>query len=209
MPSSSAIHRARPLQPPTVESPRRQRGLSEQSIVTAAIEIIGEHGVEGLSMRRLSHRLGVTLGATYKHVPHKHALLKLVAQELYSRIEPPDPSKDEFEQAKLVMRQVHDTLSAYPGMAAYIAQHVPEFSSVDLANLIMDPLRTAGLSEAEARRITLALILINGGHMLTVVPPEGKKEMAAALETGMDFILAGGRAAITESTPLAVPPDDR
>lgn len=166
--------------------------------MAAAIEIIGKRGVEGLSMRRLSERLRVTLGATYKHVPHKHALLKLVAQELYSRIEPPSRSEDEFDQARLVMREVHDTLSAFPGMAAYIAQHIPEFSSVDLAALIIDPLKDAGLSDAEARRVTLALILINGGHMLTAVPPSMEGEMAAALDLGVDFILAGARAAVKQ-----------
>ena len=108
-----------------------RQALSKPIIVAAAIEIIAERGVEGLSMRHLSERLGVALGATYKHVPDKHTLLRLVAEVLYARIEPADDVVDEFEQAKSVMLQVHEVLAAHPGMAEYIAQHVPEFSSVN------------------------------------------------------------------------------
>ncbi|MGE3833868.1 MAG: TetR family transcriptional regulator [Acidimicrobiia bacterium] len=39
-------------------------GLSEQAIVAAAVEILGERGVAGLTMRELSTHLGVALGAT-------------------------------------------------------------------------------------------------------------------------------------------------
>ena len=115
-------------------------GLSERVIVAAAIEIIAERGVDGLSMRLLSERLGVALGATYKHVANKHTLLQMVAEALYARIEPASDDLDEFEQAKSVMLEVHRVLAAHPGMADYIAQHVPEFTSVNLVKLITGPL---------------------------------------------------------------------
>ncbi len=169
-------------------------GLSERVIVAAAIEIIAERGVDGLSMRLLSERLGVALGATYKHVANKHALLQMVAEALYARIEPASDNLDEFEQAKSVMLQVHRVLAAHPGMADYIAQHVPEFTSVNLVKLITGPLCAAGLTPAEANRITLALVLLNGGHMLVRIPPELQDEAAEAFEEGVDLILRGARA---------------
>ena len=46
------------------------------------------------------------------------------------------------------MLQIHDLLAAYPGMAAHIAQNVPEFTSARVASLISDPLQAAGLSRA-------------------------------------------------------------
>jgi AcrR family transcriptional regulator len=108
----------------------RSPGLDKQSIVSAALDIIAERGVAGLSMRLLSQRLGVSLGATYRHVPNKDDLLRLVAADLYARITPADdPGGDEFDQAKHVMLQIHDLLAAYPGMAAHIAQNLPEFTS--------------------------------------------------------------------------------
>jgi AcrR family transcriptional regulator len=179
-------------EPPAVfdQSP----GLDKQSIVSAALEIIAERGVPGLSMRVLSQRLGVALGATYRHVPDKNELLRLVARELYARIKPADDCDDEFEQAKRVMLQIHDLLAAYPGMAAHIAQNVPEFYSASVASLISDPLQAAGLSRAEADRIVFALVLLNAGHMLFRVPAELEEEAAAAFQEGVDLILSGARA---------------
>jgi AcrR family transcriptional regulator len=170
--------------------------LSERIIVTTALEIIAERGVDGLSMRLLSERLGVALGATYKHVPNKHALLQMAAEALYARIEPAADDIDEFEQAKSVMLQVHEVLAAHPGMAEYIAQHVPEFSSVNVVKLITGPLCAAGLSPDEANRITLVLVLLNGGHMLVRMPQELEKEAAEAFEDGVDLILRGAQSRI-------------
>jgi AcrR family transcriptional regulator len=170
--------------------------LSERIIVDASIEIIVERGVEGLSMRLLSERLGVALGATYKHVPDKHTLLRLVAEVLYSRIEPAADAVDEFDQAKSVMLQVHDVLAAHPGMAEYIAQHVPEFSSINVAKLLVGPLCAGGLSPDEASRITFALILLNGGYMLVRMPAELQHEAAEAFADGVDLILRGARARV-------------
>ena len=93
----------------------------------------------------------MALGASYRHVPNKHELLRLVAAELYASVEQADGSDgDKFEQAKRVMIQVHDVLAAYPGMAAHIAQNVPEFTSARVASLITGPLRAGGLSQGEA-----------------------------------------------------------
>jgi len=169
-------------------------GLDERTIVAAALDIIAERGVAGLSMRLLSQRLGVALGATYRHVPTKDALLRLVAADLYARITPADDTHgDEFDQAKHVMLQIHDVLSAYPGMAAHIAQNVPEFTSERLTSLITDPLQAAGLSADEAARIVFTLILLNAGHMLIRVPAGLEDEAAAAFEEGVDLILRGAQ----------------
>ena len=172
----------------------RAPGLDKGAIVAAALDIIAERGVAGLSMRVLSQRLGVALGATYRHVPNKDELLRLVAADLYGRVEPADETDgDEFDQAKHVMLQIHDVLAAYQGMAAHIAQNIPEFTSVRLASLITDPLQAAGLSADEAGRIVFTLVLLNAGHMLIRVPAGLEDEASAAFEEGVDLILRGAQ----------------
>ncbi len=99
------------------------------------------------------------------------------------------------------MLQIHDVLGAYPGMAAHIAQNVPEFTSERLTSLITDPLQAAGLSADEAGRIVFTLILLNAGHMLIRVPAGLEDEAAAAFEEGVDLILR--RCADAQSTPLS------
>jgi AcrR family transcriptional regulator len=172
----------------------RAPGLGKDAIVAAALAIIAERGVAGLSMRVLSQRLGVALGATYRHVPNKDELLRLVAAHLYAQIRPADDTDgDGFDQAKHVMLQIHDVLAAYPGMAAHIAQNIPEFTSEHLARLITDPLQAAGLSADEAGRIVFTLILLNAGHMLIRVPAGLEDEAAAAFEDGVDLMLRGAQ----------------
>src|SRR6202035_4825721 len=128
----------------------RAPGLDKDAIVAAALQIIAERGVAGLSMRVLSQRLGVALGATYRPVPKRAELLPLAAPYLYAQIRPADDTDgDGFDQAKHVMLQIHDVLAAYPGMAAHIAQNIPEFTSEHLARAVTDPLQPPGLSADE------------------------------------------------------------
>ena len=45
-----------------------------EEIVAVARELLESEGPDGLSMRRIAGRLGITAGALYKHVPDKRAL---------------------------------------------------------------------------------------------------------------------------------------
>jgi AcrR family transcriptional regulator len=169
--------------------------LSEGAIVAAALKLLAEQGVDGLTMRELSARLGVSLGATYRHVRSKHELLKLVTQDLYSRIEPGNPSTDGFEQAKVVMLQVHDLIGAYPGLAGYIGHHMGEFSSLPVSKILVDPLCDAGLKEEDAYRVIMALILFTSGHLLIrgSVPEWVGMDKQAMFTEGLDLLVDGAR----------------
>ena len=59
--------------------------LSREAIIVAAREMVIEVGVEGVSLRPLAARLGVTVGALYAHVDDKLQLLRLVAADQYGR----------------------------------------------------------------------------------------------------------------------------
>ena len=52
--------------------------LDRETVVRAAIELADTEGLERVSMRRLSNRLGVTPMAIYYHLPNKDALLDVV-----------------------------------------------------------------------------------------------------------------------------------
>ena len=54
-------------------------GLSQAQIIDAAYAMLGEHGLAGLSMRRLAQDLGVQPGALYYYVASKQDLLAAVA----------------------------------------------------------------------------------------------------------------------------------
>ncbi len=59
--------------------------LTRDAIIDAAREMVIEVGAEGVSLRPLAAKLGVTVGALYAHVEDKQQLLHLVAADQYRR----------------------------------------------------------------------------------------------------------------------------
>jgi AcrR family transcriptional regulator len=60
----------------------RQRTLSVERIVEAALTLVDRDGLEGLSMRRLGTDLAAGATSIYWHVPNKDALLDLIVDRL-------------------------------------------------------------------------------------------------------------------------------
>jgi AcrR family transcriptional regulator len=54
-------------------------GDLRQALVDAAIQVVARHGADGLSLRELARRLGVSHQAPYRHFADKRALLEAVA----------------------------------------------------------------------------------------------------------------------------------
>ena len=55
------------------------------AIVAAAIEVIDEHGLDGVSLRAIAARLGIRQPALYHHFASKAGLLDAVADEVLDR----------------------------------------------------------------------------------------------------------------------------
>ena len=69
--------------------------LSEEAVVDAALALIAERGLEGLSMRALGERVGVEAMSLYHWFPAKERLLDAVADRLLAKVEmPPLPSTE-------------------------------------------------------------------------------------------------------------------
>jgi AcrR family transcriptional regulator len=66
----------------------RQRGLSRDRLVDAALELINEEGLDALSMRALADRLEVKAASLYWHVRDRRELLELLAESIVESIAP-------------------------------------------------------------------------------------------------------------------------
>ena len=172
--------------------------LTEGEIVAAAFEIVEESGVESLTMRRLSSKLGVALGATYHHVPNKHALLVLIADELYGRIEIPERVDGDWRsQIRELLLNVTEVMGAYPGVAAYIMRHPEEIPLVAVMGATGDVLDCAGLYDAASERVLSALFFylagtIVSGVITTLRPPDmSSEEVMARFADGLEVVLNG------------------
>jgi AcrR family transcriptional regulator len=82
-------HRERGAQPP-----RRDRGLSREEIVRAAIVLADAEGLEAISMRRLARDLRAGAMSLYYHVGSKEELLEAMREALETEIEIPEPTGD-------------------------------------------------------------------------------------------------------------------
>jgi len=60
----------------------RQKGLTRERLVEAALELINDEGLEGLSMRALADRLEVKAASLYWHVRDRRELLELLAESI-------------------------------------------------------------------------------------------------------------------------------
>jgi AcrR family transcriptional regulator len=175
-----------------VDRPDGRLGLTEAAIVSEALQIIEERGVDGLTMRLLSDRLGVALGATYRHVANKHALLQLVARVLYSQVsETVDDKRGGLDRTRWLLIRFRDVFGRYPGMASYLADHLSELGSPELLKSITEALLAAGLSPKGAARVTRTLFFYTAGAMLTSIPDETAQEASEHFAAGLDLVLRG------------------
>jgi TetR/AcrR family transcriptional regulator, tetracycline repressor protein len=76
----------------------KRRPLDRDRVVRAALELLDEVGLEGLSMRRLADRLGVQAASVYWHVRDKEELLDLVFDRVIGEIEVPEPNPSRWRE---------------------------------------------------------------------------------------------------------------
>jgi len=101
------------------EGGRGRRGLSQDAIVGAALEIVDADGLDALSMRRVAQRLGTGPASLYVHLGGKEELLALVLDRVYGEVplpEAPDPA-DWRAQAEGLLTAERDALAAHGDLA--------------------------------------------------------------------------------------------
>jgi TetR/AcrR family transcriptional regulator, tetracycline repressor protein len=67
----------------------KEAGLSRGRLVTKALRLVQEEGLDALSMRRLADRLNVKAASLYWHVRDRRELLELLAESILGRVAAP------------------------------------------------------------------------------------------------------------------------
>jgi AcrR family transcriptional regulator len=137
--------------PPPAEVAKRGKPpvLTEKEIVDAALAIISQEGLDGLSMRRLSRELGRSAMAPYWHVADKRELLHLVAREVLAEVEVPALDSGPWEdRLRTVIDEIDLRLRHYPGIAEILFARM-QSSDRRLILGIMEILLSAGFSDTD------------------------------------------------------------
>ncbi len=89
----------------------RRTPLSRDAIVDAAVRVLDRHGVDGLTIRRLSDELGTGAASIYWHIAGKRELAELVYDHILGEIElPPIDLSQWREQLRASARSSFDVM---------------------------------------------------------------------------------------------------
>jgi len=186
--------------PPIAQAPLVRAGaLSEAEILDVAIAIIEEHGVDGLTMRQLSTRLGVALGATYHHVKNKDALLVLVAQSLFDRVEIPavDDPRDWTIQIREVLLILTVVFTGQGELAAWVLAHFEATEPSEIMIRMRGMLADAGFGPDATEEALVPFFFYVAGMLVGGFTNFGDEQTTRQLrrnfERGLDIILTGIR----------------
>jgi TetR/AcrR family tetracycline transcriptional repressor len=175
--SSTTDARARSLwfDPPTNDHDRRPR-LTRDRVVTEALAVIAEDGVQALTMRSLAARLGVVPGAVYRHVRSKQQLQDLLLDGVLAEVDVNlGPSLPWTEQLKVLAHRLRQVLEDHPGVASILKTRDPLGPhSLALAEAFLGPLQTAGFGKREAGLAFFLLVDYTIGF--AVSPPASVNE---------------------------------
>jgi TetR/AcrR family tetracycline transcriptional repressor len=97
--------------------------LTRGRILEAALSLVDEEGIEGLSMRRLAKELGVDPMAIYHHLPNKRALLSAVIGMVFSEMRAPEETGDWRERVRAWARAFRDVARAHPKLVPQLASY--------------------------------------------------------------------------------------
>ena len=104
---------------------RTRQPLTREDLVRAALEVLDEAGIDGLTMRNVAARLGVQSASLYWHVRDKDELLALIADAICAEIKPPRPDRPWIDQLVAMAWEFRRVLLAHRDAALVLANTPP------------------------------------------------------------------------------------
>ena len=191
--------------------------LSRTEIVTTALEVLDEHGLPNLSMRRISDYLEVQPSALYWHFPNKQSLLAGVSDRILRPLAP-EPGAQQTRTLALQLRTA--LLSRRDGAELVSSSFALGLLTVDLVRMTSGAARSDfALDGADSRTCAEAIVHYTIGqafheqqqthaaevgalqaHDQDPLEPQDPTERFTA---GLDLILAGAATLAKDETSTA------
>jgi AcrR family transcriptional regulator len=151
-------------------------GLDAQRIVSTAVDIFEESGLDAVSMRSVANRLGVSPVPLYSRVGNKEALIDAIADRLLVDLAPTSAEDESWEEyaarwaraLRSRLRQARDSrLILSLGRSAYVEASVP----------VMAAMRSSGFPPDAAMQACRILMwaVVGFGAVETGVEPVGQR----------------------------------
>lgn len=116
---------------PDLTGANRARGrpaLPLDRIVAAALELVDEHGADGLSMRSLAQRLGSGTATLYRHFANRSELVAVIVDRMLGEADLDTESLTALPWDRACISFAHsmfDALSRHGNVASLLSGHVP------------------------------------------------------------------------------------
>jgi TetR/AcrR family transcriptional regulator, tetracycline repressor protein len=144
--------------------------VSQESIVDTGLRLLDDHGLAGVSLRRIARELGVQAPTLYWHVGNKRQLLDLMAERLITRVRPDGggPGKGEpwWGWLSRHTQETYELMTAHRDSHLVIAGNRPTPASLPQIESALEVLTTVGFTPGEAQQLLFTLGAYVGGSVL-------------------------------------------
>jgi AcrR family transcriptional regulator len=186
----------------------RPRRLSTPVIVSTAIEIADEQGLEQLSMPKLATRLGVGTMTIYGYVDNKEDLLDRIAERIFEGLEVPD--HDDWRQGLFrFFSDFRAAALAHPSLVRLLASGRITIPAVfDILENTFQEMTDDGVPIEEAVRIFYTALTYTIGFVFWEIPRAHSQAEGAYAQQWADLIaqLDAGRYPIITGVVTDVAP---
>ena len=149
------------IRPDPPAAPTTRAPVTREAIVGAALELLAEGGLEGVSFRRIATRLGVSAPTLYWHVDNKRQLMDLMAEALMERTgsdrSGPRPGQPWWEWLRTDARQMFAALISTRDAPRVVAGNRPTPDSFAGIERTLGVLVEAGLTPGQAQQTLFAI----------------------------------------------------
>ena len=189
---------SRPIVDTSPSQPRPRHSRSD--VLAAALELLQNHGLAELTMRRLAGELGVQPSALYWHVPSKQALLAELADRIVDRAE--TGHRDVLDLARALRRAL---LSCRDGAEVVSSSLALGLGGLAAPERLTAAIHASGVDEATARATAAILVHQILGQVwheqqrqtaeqlgvAVASAPDSTDDPEARVDLGVRLILAG------------------
>jgi AcrR family transcriptional regulator len=178
----------------------RPQRLDEECIVQAALEI-ARRRMADLTMRSVSDKLQVSVGALYKHVDGRNALVALVVEKILSQAPPMSPDAgDGWLALRAQVLGLQALVDQYPGLDEVVIAHSPNSPKAnEIRREGIAALTSQGLTADQAYRVYRAVTYLWLGSRVAVQGRARNKTDIDTFALALDILLTGLKQEITES----------
>lgn len=133
-------------------------GLTKPAILSAAVRLADEEGLDRLSMRRLASELGVEAMTLYHHFPNKNALLDGIVEHIVAHAAPAAGGTSWRERLRGYAQTLRATLTAHPNVVPlFLTRQAMTPHNLQAMEDMMGALGDAGFSPSRALDVIYAL----------------------------------------------------